>query len=63
MESTGIVIKETIKNHYTNQEKNFESLVLKKLQYIKKYLVPSSEFSTPLCPPAFNFSDFAIQKL
>ena len=51
MESTDIVIKRNIQKSVLIKKKNFESLVLKKTWYIKKYFVRSCRFSTPLCPP------------
>ena len=51
MESTDIVIKRNIQKSVLIKKENFESLVLKKTWYIKKYLVRSCRFSTPLCPP------------
>ena len=64
MESTDIVIKRNIQKSVLIKKENFESLVLKKTWYIKKYLVRSCRFSTPLCPPPASGSpEFAIQKL
>ena len=61
MESTGIVIKKNNQKSVLVKKKNFESLVLK--NYIKKYLLPSCKFSTPLCPaPRFWLPQFCPSK-